>query len=428
MDKINELRRQRASLIDEMDELTKVEEWEEDHREKFDGLKARADALEADIERLKVLEETRRDLNRPAPTEGLEIGDGPEDRGFDSFGECLRAVIAADTPHGNVDPRLEGMHQRAASGLGEAVPSAGGFLLEEDYVADIMRRVYDRSAIIPRCRGINISNNSNSITLKTVDETSRATGSRYGGVQAYWRDEAASVTAKKPSFGKVRLELNSLMGLCYLTDELMEDIAAVGSLIPEVFADEVQFMLEDAIINGDGAGKPLGIANSGALVTQDKVSGQTATTFVAGNVADMYGRMWARSRANAVWFINQDVEPQLWTMTLDAGTAGFPVYLPPGGYSAAPYGTLYGRPVVPIEQAQTLGTAGDVQLLDLSQYLLARKGGVKQDWSMHVRFLYAEQTFRIMLRVDGQPLWQSALTPFKGTNTQSPYIWLQTRS
>jgi HK97 family phage major capsid protein len=141
----------------------------------------------------------------------------------------------------------------------------------------------------------------------------------------------------------------------------------------------------------------------------------------------MFSRSYARSRPNLVWYINQDVEPQLWTMTLEAGTAGYPVYLPPGGYSQSPYGALFGRPVVPVEFCQTLGTTGDVQLLDLSQYVLAVKGGMSSAWSMHVKFLYGEQTFRITMRADGQPVWNSVLTPFKGTNTVSPFVWLAAR-
>ena len=41
---------------------------------------------------------------------------------------------------------------------------------------------------------------------------------------------------------------------------------------------------------------------------------------------------------------------------------------------------------------------------------------------------YGERAFRWMYRVNGRPKWKSALTPFKGSNTQSPYITLATRA
>jgi len=47
---------------------------------------------------------------------------------------------------------------------------------------------------------------------------------------------------------------------------------------------------------------------------------------------------------------------------------------------------------------------------------------------MHVRFLYDEQVFKFTTRVDGRPLWHSSLTPFKGSATQSPFVFLDTRA
>jgi hypothetical protein len=43
---------------------------------------------------------------------------------------------------------------------------------------------------------------------------------------------------------------------------------------------------------------------------------------------------------------------------------------------------------------------------------------------MHLRFDYDETVFKFTLRMDAQPLWDVPLTPFKGTNTQSPFVAL----
>jgi len=131
-----------------------------------------------------------------------------------------------------------------------------------------------------------------------------------------------------------------------------------------------------------------------------------------------------------VWLINQNVEPQLFQMSLAVGTGGIPVYMPAGGLSGQPYGTLFGRPVLPIEQAATLGDLGDIVFADLpGGYLLAEKGGIKSDMSIHVRFEYDESCFRFVLRVDGQPVRNVALTPAKGgaNFTQSHFIALAAR-
>ena len=194
------------------------------------------------------------------------------------------------------------------------------------------------------------------------------------------------------------------------------------------FSEEFGFKVDDALINGNGAGQPLGILSSNCLVTVAKESGQAASTVVVENIVKMWARMWARSRQNAVWLINQDIEPQLYTMSLSVGTGGVPVYMPANGVSGSPYSTLFGRPVIPIEQCQTLGTKGDIYLADFSQYLIIDKGGMDSATSIHVRFIYDETVYRFVLRIDGQPIWNSALTPYKGSSTLSPFVALATRS
>ncbi len=64
----------------------------------------------------------------------------------------------------------------------------------------------------------------------------------------------------------------------------------------------------------------------------------------------------------------------------------------------------------------------------MSEYVLIDKGGVQEDVSMHVRFIYGESTLRWTARVNGQPKWRTALTPANGTATKSPFVALATRA
>ena len=346
---------------------------------------------------------------------------------FVSFGDQMQAVMRAGIPQGQIDPRLYKV--RAATGLSESVPSDGGFLVQQDFSTELLRNVFETGLLASRCRRITVSGNANSMKINGIDETSRVAGSRWGGIRGYWADEAAEKTASKPKFRKIELSLNKLIGLCYATDELLDDAAALEGVIRQGFTEEFGFLIDDAIINGTGAGQPLGILNGGSLVSVAKETGQAATTLVAENIIKMRARLFARSRANSVWLINQDVEPQLHTMSLAVGTGGVPVYMPAGGLSGQAFDTLYGRPVLPIEQCQTLGTKGDIYLCDFAGgYILAEKGGIASDMSIHVRFVYDESVFRFVLRIDGQPVLASAITPYKGSNTQSHFITLAARS
>lgn len=350
------------------------------------------------------------------------LGKQPEP--FKSFGDQLGAVWAA--ANGNRHEGLDEIH-KAAQGLGESIPADGGFLVQKDQSDELLKLLHNTDIIMSRIRMIPISANSNGLKLNAVDETSRANGSRWGGMQAYWQDEADSKTKSKPKFRQMELSLKKLTGLSYATDELLADTGALATVIQQGFVEEFGFKTDDAFINGDGAGKPYGIRNAPATISVPIESGQASATIVTENIFNMWSRMWARSRPNAVWHINQDVEPQLFGMSLAVGTGGVPVYMPAGGISGSPHSQLFGRPIIPLEQCQTLGTHGDIYFVDWSQYVGINKGGMQSASSMHVRFVNDEMAFRFVIRLDGQPAWVSQLTTFKGTNTQSPYIKLASR-
>ena len=348
-----------------------------------------------------------------------------EKQRFGSLGEQMVAVVNAGRPGGSTDPRL---FNAAASGLSETVGSDGGFLVQQDFVSDLLRDMVQTGILAPKCRQQPISGNANSIKINGVDETSRAS-TRFGGILGYWADEADEKTKSKPKFRKIELNLHKLIGLCYATDELLQDAAALEGFVRAAFPSEFGFLVDDAIIRGTGAGQPLGILNAGCLVTVDKEGGQKADTIVAENVINMSTRIFAQSFLNANWYVNQMCMKQLYTMSIAVGTGGQLVFVPPGGLSSAPYGSLLGRPVIPIEQASALGDVGDILLADMNGYILATKGGVQADVSIHVRFVYDESVFRFVLRVDGQPVRASALTPYKGgaSATQGHFVALAAR-
>lgn len=344
---------------------------------------------------------------------------------FNSFGEQMIAIVKSSARGATVDNRLLAVQN--ASGANEAVPAEGGFLVQQDFASEIIKTIYETGQLTSRCRKVGISANSNGIKLNGIDETSRADGSRWGGVLAYWANEAATVTASKPKFRQIELNLNKLMALYYATDELLQDSSAMGAILSQAFGEELAFKADNSIFRGTGAGQPLGVLNAGCLVSQAKETGQVADTIVHENISNMWSRMIAPSRKNAVWLINQEVEPQLEAMALAIGTAGT---LSPLAMEYMTKGTLKGRPVLPIEQASALGDVGDIVLADMSQYLLIDKGGVQTASSMHVKFEYDEMTFRVTYRLDGQPVRNAAITPFKGASgrTLSSFVTLAERA
>lgn len=239
-------------------------------------------------------------LDRPTEYRGgraMGTSDGP----FRTMGEQCQA-IARSARSGEVDRRL--FDVRAAAGLGELVPSEGGFLLQQDFENQILANVFESGTVAARCRQIQLSGNAASIKIPGLDETSRVAGSRWGGVESKWIAEAGTIAPTKPKFRQIELNLKKQCVLVYVTDEMLQDSTVLENVLTRIASDELSFTLEEAIVAGSGAGEPLGIINADCLVSVDKESGQAAGTVLLENIVKMWSRLLGKSRANAVWLIN----------------------------------------------------------------------------------------------------------------------------
>ena len=223
--------------------------------------------------------------DRGGPPAGLEQPDNTP--GFKSLGEQLQAVVSASIQGGRMDPRLS---ENRATGLGGAVPSEGGFLLQTDFSTQLIGSIFTDSSIPGRVRRFPISKEASSLKIPAIDEESRAT-TRFGGVLAYWLAEAGTKTASKPKFRSMEFIPSKIIGLCYVTDELLGSVGALEVYVKEAFRSEFNFRVTKAIVSGTGAGQPLGITGSGALIAQSKESGQVADTIIYENIVAMMSRL-----------------------------------------------------------------------------------------------------------------------------------------
>ena len=357
---------------------------------------------------------------------GVQVVHDEADTPFQTMGKYLDAVKTATLTQGrDLAPRLKALNLKA-TGLGELVGSEGGFLLEPSFVGGLLTPLHDAGPFSSRAAKLPIGPNANGVTVRAVAETDRATGSRWGGIQGYRLAEAGTKQPSLPTFRLAELRLKKYAVLCYATEELLQDTTALAGIINQGCAEELDFMVNDDILNGLGVAGPLGIMASGALVSVAKEAGQLADTLVTENIFKMWARMHPRSKTNSVWYINTDVTPQLYQLALSVGTGGMPMYMAPGSLPNAPSGALLGRPVVETEFNSDLGDVGDIVLADMSQYALIDKD-VQAASSIHVQFLTDQVAFRFVYRCDGQPKIAAPLTPYKGTaSTLSPFVALGT--
>lgn len=351
-------------------------------------------------------------------------------RGFSHMGDFALRVWEAYNPGGSMpDERLLKI-QAAASGMNQAQGSQGGYMVPPEF----SNTLWDGMNVMPDnlmslCDQYTVTGES--LTFPANAETSRATGSRYGGVRGFWIAEAQQITSSVPTVRRMKLEPQELAVLVYVTDKLLNNAPAMEQYLKRAASEEILFLVNDSIINGNGVGQPSGVIGANATITVAAEIGQDADTIILENINKMYARCHARARKGAIWFINQDCEPQLETLSAVVGTGGVPVYYAAStgwpNVADAPQQRLKGIAVRPIEYAETLGNKGDIMLLNLNYYALGVRGAVNEAMSMHLRFDYAETAFRFMFAVDGQSWLQSAITPFKGTNTLSPFVTLAAR-
>ena len=308
--------------------------------------------------------------------------------------------------------------------FGSNVPADGGFLIPEYLRSELLRIALEKAVVRPRARVIPME--TLTVPFPMIDTTSNASNI-YGGVTAYWTEEAASLTDSSPTFGRVKLEAKKLTAYSEIPNELFTDsIISLQMFINEIFPEAIAWFEDIAFIDGSGVGEPLGFQNGSAVVSVTKEVGQAAATIVWENIVKMYSRMLPSSLQSAVWLAHIDTFPELATMSLSVGTGGSAIWLNNG--VTGPPMTILGRPVIFTEKAETLGTAGDIQFVDFSYYLIGDRQAIQADTSPHYRFQNDVSTVRFIERVDGRPWIQSAVTPQTGSNTLSPFVQLATRA
>ena len=310
--------------------------------------------------------------------------------------------------------------------LGSGAGADGGFLIAEDYRAEVMKIALESAIVRPRARVIPMGGPT--VRYPTIRDTTHASN-WYGGITANWVAEGGDLsTVVQPTFGQVSLTAKKLTAYTEAPNELLADAAvALESLLLQLFPEAIAQFEDDSFLNsGVGAAAPVSVLNADALISVAKETAQDADTIVWENIVKMYSRMLPASLGRAVWVANIDTFPQLAQMSLAVGTGGAPVWLNSG--VGGPPNSILGRPLIFTEKAETVGDAGDLMLVDFGYYLIGDRQAMTVDSSPHVRFTTDKTVWRFIQRVDGRPWIDSALTPRYSTATLSPFVSLAARA
>jgi HK97 family phage major capsid protein len=401
-------------------------EFTAQQEEQFAAIEDQIGEVTADIAKAEKLEERRRKMQglaagRTAPPAGSNAVHGPDPAltgGFADIGEfaaSVRGAVLANQIGGTVDDRLG-----ALSNSHEGGGSNGeGYSLPPQFRDDVWALVNEFDEFGPL---IDEEPTMKREVKLMADET---TPWGTAGIKAYWRAEGNQMTASELSEEGRNVPLHELYVLALASEELLEDAPRMANRITRKAAEAIAWKKNKAVVEGTGAGQPLGWFTSGALVTVAKESGQSADTISATNVIKMFSRLKTAPGDRPFWMVNQDTLPQLMTMTV----GDQPIWMPPNGLSDAPGGFLLGRPIRFSEYAKTLGDKGDVQLISPKGYYAARRAtGPKFASSIHLYFDYNTQAFRWVFRYGGQPHLSAPVSPANGSATKSHFVTLAERA
>ena len=429
MDKIESMREEARKKLELARELLSADEVTEEMAAQAEALKTSAKEI---IDRAaKLIEVLQASENLPEwavvpekEDDEIKAAEREAKNGkWSHLGEFYKAVSA--TRRGFYDPRLvwitsDGDKVKSQKDMAEGAMASGGALVPAEYLAELFK--YDGQGIIVRPRARVIPMSGRSISMPAIDHSVHAVAGKsnfYGGVIAYWIEEAGAKEIEDITFDKIELVVHKLVGYGRVSDELWSDSnPAIAAVISTIFGDALEWKEDYSYLSGNGVGQPLGVIGAPGTFTQIRANGNQFQFVDAINMMEHFLPI-----RGGVWVMSQSVLPQLYAMVDPNGNY---IWLPTYGVgaSAAAPGTLLGYPVIFTEKTPTLGTTGDVLLCDFSQYLIGDRQAITFDSSIHERFRYDQTTFRMVMRVDGQE-WCKAPVPLADGATQvSPFVEL----
>jgi len=396
----NDILKSKKAAIDEMAELAKSGE----NAERLQELKLEIRAFDSRLEALDMADKAKKDHKTFTPDIKKENRSIIEVVG----GPVTNRTYSGMFNQGRTLEVNEDEIRAFRASMTEGIPSGGGFSVPEPLAAQWLDSSIESEIIRPRATVYPMESASRSAIGWDVSNQS---SSLFGGFAMEFLAEEG--TGNK-QVGKLRsIKLTAKKGAIFVdaSSELIEDGMGFDSQLDLAMRSSIGFGMDEYFINGVGAGQPLGIRNDPAKITVAKETGQVADTLVYNNFCKMFARMYPAGRQRAIWLINDTAIPQLLTLSVPVGTGGsvVPVMSEYNGVF-----TILTRPVIFTSHLPILGDADDVMFVDLSQYAVGLRRGLRLEKSNIPSWTQDLMSYRALLRFDGMGTWNSAITPKNG--------------
>lgn len=317
--------------------------------------------------------------------------------------------------------------------LAEGSGTTGGYIVPPQFQTELLRIAAEDAVIERLARVLPMTSRTAQFPMLDVT-TAQATGTSpyFGGVLATWQPEAATIDETEPAFRQGEWTAYDLVLYTVSSNQLLADNAVgLDSLLTSLFSEALTWYKEYAFFNGVGAGSsmPLGVLNAPATYVQSR---SASNDFKLVDAASMMSRLHMRSWETSAWFMHPSVISKLIQQTNGATNSPFLVWLNPSpNDKAGPAGTkfpkayLNGLPIYFTEKLPSLGTKGDVCLIDWSYYIIGQRLDLQIDVSPHYLFRNNQMAWRAVARLDGKPWLNSSITDANGW-VSSPFVALAT--
>jgi len=347
-----------------------------------------------------------------------DYGYGNEPGGFD---EMIAEVRSCGAGGMGTPERLLKMHKGEIErrGLSTLTGIGGGFWMRPQYSNDLLQIPPDQQWLSSMIRNLPETDPPNAeFTYNAFDQS--GTKGVYGGVVVYSSKELEDLSETDyPTLMKVSFKPEKTGVFWTVSEESQANTPQMGSMMQPLINGAILSQRDDKIQTGTGAGEYKGFASSPAMID---IARQTADRFQYADMVYMLARAMANGGGKFVWVCQKvTMLPQLMFMTDGAGQLMWATNAREG----IPAPTLGGIPVFFNEISPTLGTEGDMRLINLDYYM--RKPGmgatIKSDMGI-LGFKKGEETLKVSYYDDAKPWITSVLTLRDGTNTVSPFIQL----
>lgn len=430
MDPIQDLMAQATARLGEAKTLLLDPKSTSEDIEKAERIKADVDVIKKRIAALQDIniqeQKFREHLSDPF---GGSSSPNPEAaKKFGNWGEYCKALAKWQLSKGkSVDPRLKFFEDEEPDvidrkDMSSQTLAGGGALIDVEQYNQLMAVQAPKSIIRPRATIIRMGKRQ--IEIPVLDQSQTLTAgvpAFFGGIQAYWQEEATAGTVSDAKFRKNTLTAHQLIGYTQVSNQLLSDadMSLADFLGGQMgFPGVISWMEDYAFLVGSGAGQPLGVLNAPAAVV---VSRNTSSHVKYDDFAKMESSFYGQ---DGIWIASLGLKAEMLLMAGPSATNYAGAYLWGNAQSSVPM-QIMGRPIFFTDKTPALGTKGDLMLVDPKYYLIGDRQATTVDSSDQQNFKNNQTAFRVVHRVDGQP-WLNAPITMQDNATYSPFVVLNT--